>query len=199
MNLYAYVGNDPLNQADPSGMDSVTCTVRVPLEGEATATCTTTEDDDDDVTITVTVEREHRRRDGSTYTTTRTSRDWLPGWLDWIPGLRDSVVEGSVESATGLQFTDAPPALPGAANQRFQITPKIERQMAQRGWSRQQIREAMHSGRRVRAINQANGNPATRYVHPRTGQSVVVDNVTGEVIHVGGPGFRYGPQSGDVP
>lgn len=60
-------------------------------------------------------------------------------------------------------------------------------------------REAMHSGRRVRAINQANGNPATRYVHPRTGQSVVVDNVTGEVIHVGGPGFGYGPQSGDVP
>jgi hypothetical protein len=45
----------------------------------------------------------------------------------------------------------------------------------------------------------ATGNPATPYVHPKTGQSVVLDDVTGEVIHVGGPGFTYGPRSGDVP
>jgi len=32
-----------------------------------------------------------------------------------------------------------------------------------------------------------------------TGQSVVVDTVTNEVIHVGGPGFKYGPESGDLP
>jgi hypothetical protein len=57
----------------------------------------------------------------------------------------------------------------------------------------------MQDGKQVRAINKANGNPATRYIHPETGQSVVVDDVTGEVIHVGGPGFKYGPESGDVP
>ena len=34
-------------------------------------------------------------------------------------------------------------------------------------------------------------NSATRYVHPETGRSVVIDNVTGEVIHVGGDGFKY--------
>jgi hypothetical protein len=45
----------------------------------------------------------------------------------------------------------------------------------------------------------ANGNSATRYIHPVTGQSVVVDNVTGNVVHVGGPGFQYGIQSGDLP
>ena len=35
------------------------------------------------------------------------------------------------------------------------------------------------------------GHQATRYVHPETGQSVVLDNVTREVTHVGGPGFKY--------
>jgi hypothetical protein len=71
--------------------------------------------------------------------------------------------------------------------------------MARRGWTPQQIDEAVQSGKQVPAISKATGNPATRYVHPETGQSVVVDNVTGEVIHVGGPGFRYGPGSGDLP
>ena len=49
------------------------------------------------------------------------------------------------------------------------------------------------------AVNKANGNPATRYVNPDTGQSVVIDDVTGQLIHVGGPGFKYGPGSGDMP
>jgi hypothetical protein len=76
---------------------------------------------------------------------------------------------------------------------------KIERQMATRGWTVQKIEEAIQSGEQIRATNRANGNPATRYVHPTTGQSVVVDDVTGNVIHVGGPGFKYGPESGDLP
>ena len=42
------------------------------------------------------------------------------------------------------------------------------------------------------AVNKVNpGNSATRYVHPTTGRSVVVDDVTHEVIHVGGDGFLY--------
>ena len=40
---------------------------------------------------------------------------------------------------------------------------------------------------------------ATRYVHPENAKSVVVDNVTGEVIQVGGATFRHGPRSGDLP
>jgi hypothetical protein len=65
--------------------------------------------------------------------------------------------------------------------------------------TRAAIDEAKPSGQQVRAINKANGNAATRYVHPETGQSVVIDDVTGEVIHVGGPGFKDGPASGDLP
>jgi hypothetical protein len=34
-------------------------------------------------------------------------------------------------------------------------------------------------------------NGATRYVNPTTGRSVVIDNVTQEVLHVGGDGFLY--------
>lgn len=33
--------------------------------------------------------------------------------------------------------------------------------------------------------------PATRHVHPATGKSVVVDNASGEIFHVGGEGFLY--------
>jgi membrane carboxypeptidase/penicillin-binding protein len=79
------------------------------------------------------------------------------------------------------------------------IGPKVAGQMEARGWTEKAIQEAMKSGKQVRAINKATGNPATRYISPTTGQSVVVDDVTGEVIHVGGPGFKYGPGSGDVP
>jgi hypothetical protein len=82
---------------------------------------------------------------------------------------------------------------------RAGITDKIAKQMGPRGWTERQIAEAMKSGQQIRAINKTTGNPAIRYVHPQTGQSVVVDTVTKEVIHVGGPGFKYGPASGDLP
>jgi RHS repeat-associated protein len=87
----------------------------------------------------------------------------------------------------------------GGAKLSLKFGPKIVRQIGRRGWTPRTIEEAVSSGSQFRAVNKATGNPATRYVHPTTGQSVVVDNVTGEVIHVGGPGFRYGAGSGDLP
>jgi RHS repeat-associated protein len=79
------------------------------------------------------------------------------------------------------------------------ISAKIARQMETRGWTEESIQEAMDSGEQVRAVNKATGNPATRYINPTNGQSVVVDDVTGEVIHVGRQGMQYGPGSGDLP
>ena len=76
---------------------------------------------------------------------------------------------------------------------------KVARQMETRGWTEDSVKEAVESGEQVQAVNKATGNPATRYISPKTGQSVVVDDVTKEVIHVGGPGFKYGPESGDLP
>lgn len=67
-----------------------------------------------------------------------------------------------------------------------------QNKMAQRGWTAQQISEAIQNGQQFPAVNNVNaGNAATRYVHAATGRSVVVDEVTGEVIHVGGDGFVY--------
>jgi hypothetical protein len=79
------------------------------------------------------------------------------------------------------------------------IGPKIAKQMGPRGWTDEAIKEAVSAGKQVRALNKATGNPATRYISPTNGQSVVVDDVTKEVIHVGGRGFKYGPGSGDLP
>lgn len=73
------------------------------------------------------------------------------------------------------------------------LSDKIRRQMQQRGWTPEQIQEAYDSGQQYPATNRLGGasNAATRYVNPTTGQSVVIDDASGEVVHVGGPGFRY--------
>lgn len=69
---------------------------------------------------------------------------------------------------------------------------KSIRQMTKRGWSPEQVTEAIRSGEQFPAVNNVNkGNPAIRYVHPQTGQSVVQDMVTFEILHFGGPGFNY--------
>ena len=95
----------------------------------------------------------------------------------------------------GGEFVDdavrAPATRPDFAN----ISAKIERQMQTRGWTPDLIDEAVTSGNKFPAVNKLGGanTPATRYVSPTTGQSVVIDNSTGEIIQVGGPGFKYGP------
>lgn len=63
--------------------------------------------------------------------------------------------------------------------------------MLVRGWTQDQIDEAVQKGDRHAALNRETGAVATRYVHPQSGRSVVIDDATGEVIHVGGDGFLY--------
>jgi len=64
--------------------------------------------------------------------------------------------------------------------------------MEKRGWTAEQIAEAIGKGQRFGAENLVNkANSASRYVHPATKRSVVIDDVTREVLHVGGDGFRY--------
>lgn len=67
----------------------------------------------------------------------------------------------------------------------------LERQMMRRGRTLAGIEDAIGGGRRFPAVNNETGSPATRYIHPTTGRSVVLDDASGEVIHVGGDGFRY--------
>jgi colicin-like ribonuclease protein len=71
---------------------------------------------------------------------------------------------------------------------RYANETKVRAQMRKRGWTEAQILEALQT---QPIPTRGKRGPATRYVHPRTGRSVVVDDATGEVFHVGGDGFEY--------
>ena len=100
--------------------------------------------------------------------------------------------------ASGPKVVLAADVQPETTLRGFIIQPKIARQMLVRGWTPDQIDEAFLHGDRIDAVNKYNGNPATRYVNPTTGRSVVIDDFSNEIIQVGGDGFRFGYGSGDA-
>ena len=63
--------------------------------------------------------------------------------------------------------------------------------MKKRGWTGQEINDAIEKGEQTPSKNLRNGNSATVYTNRQTGKPVVVDDVTGEVIQVGERGFTY--------
>jgi len=64
--------------------------------------------------------------------------------------------------------------------------------MLKRGWTIVEIQEAYDKGVTYPAVDEtANSAPATRFVHPASGKSVVINNATGRIIHVGGKDFLY--------
>ncbi len=74
----------------------------------------------------------------------------------------------------------------------FKSETKWANQFAKRGWTPEQVTEAIMKGEKFDAVNMVNkGNAAIRYVHPTTGKSVVIDNVTKELLQVGGEGFQW--------
>ncbi len=93
----------------------------------------------------------------------------------------------------GGEFLDDSLRSPIVAPDVAGASQKIQRQMNQRGWTPQMVDDALTTGQSFPATNKLGGasSPATRYVDPTTGQSIVVDNATGEIVHVGGPGFLY--------
>ena len=52
-------------------------------------------------------------------------------------------------------------------------------------WMAEKINRAFDGGREFNTSNFKNGNPATRYVDPQTGDWIVVDDVTGDIIQFG--------------
>jgi hypothetical protein len=68
------------------------------------------------------------------------------------------------------------------------LSNKIVRQMASRGWTQQEIVETVTNGKPFDVINKATGGPATEYI-AANGKFVVVDNTTKQVLQVSGPGF----------
>ena len=67
---------------------------------------------------------------------------------------------------------------------------KWVKQFTQRGWTPDKVDEAILKGGRHKAPNHVNPkNTATRYEYQ--GKSVVRDDVTKEILHVGDEGFKY--------
>lgn len=73
----------------------------------------------------------------------------------------------------------------------FKSSKKWVNQLVNRGWTEKQITETITKGKRFPAVNNVNkANSATRYVHPKTGKSIVVDDVTKELLHIGKSGYK---------
>lgn len=63
-------------------------------------------------------------------------------------------------------------------------------QFAKRDWTSDKVDEAILKGSTHKAVNHVNpGNSATRYEYQD--KSVVIDDVTKELLHVGKEGFKY--------
>ena len=68
----------------------------------------------------------------------------------------------------------------------------IRLSMIKRGWLSSEILEAYTQGDFFDAVDLTGSNvAATRFVHPESGKSVVINNATGKIIHVGGRDFQY--------
>lgn len=69
---------------------------------------------------------------------------------------------------------------------------KWQNQLTKRGWTSEQITEALKSKEVYEMVNKVHPeNQALRYVHPVTGKSVVIDSVTNEILQIGGEEFLW--------
>ncbi|MGC1202554.1 MAG: colicin E5-related ribonuclease [Candidatus Acidiferrales bacterium] len=93
-----------------------------------------------------------------------------------------------VETLQASRAAKAAEAAKGAVDLE-NLSNKIVRQMAERGWTKQDILDTIKNGTQHDAINRMTGGPATEYVNSSNGKFVVVDNSTGQVIQVSKSGY----------
>jgi hypothetical protein len=73
----------------------------------------------------------------------------------------------------------------------FKSAQRWQNQMTSRGWTMEDINDAIENGEQFPAPNFINpGNSATRFINPTTGRYVVMDNITKEILQVGGDGYK---------
>ena len=166
---YSYVSNDPLTQTDPSGHCGIDAAFDLGFIG---------------ISAGMLVSGPEKDRGTNALAL---GADIVGLAIPCATGLGMLVRGGRVADnvADGLVAANrVAPDITGA-------TTKIQRQMRSRGWTSDQINEAFEGGQQFLAEVKWNGREATRYVHPETGRSVVIDDASGDIIHVGGDGFGY--------
>ena len=199
--LYAYTGNNPVNYVDPDGRFTIVVTTNTESAGQVSS-----EDLREGSSLALSlvpgisdVKDFQEAITGVDLVTGEELSDGdriITAVAAMVPIVGGKLVRELGEGA--LKNGDEVIEGASAAASNLTIGPKVEKQLEARGWTVGSINEAVAQGEQFNAVNKANGNSATRYVHPGNGQSVVIDNATGEVIHVGGPGFKYGSESGDI-
>jgi hypothetical protein len=125
-------------------------------------------------------------------------------WLEIKAGYKPDQPRVPAGNADGGQWTGI--GTDGTGSVQHTKTPrgaiidrKIMKDMTKRNWTTKQIDDAIKHGHRINAQNMANGVDSTRYVNPNTKKSVVIENNTGKIIHVGDKEFKYSEDSGDKP
>jgi RHS repeat-associated protein len=215
-NLYSYVRNNPLRYTDPTGNACVSDGNegwKDDNSGGETCAQVNAADQNAQPSVTVTATAPNVALAAGAATL---GLGWESGPPDWAVGL-GLLGLGCVQTHCWMPIVNffsqsgnaPPPASAPSTSQTATPNPdngggrkwkfgsnKSEQQwrsqLARRGWTPEQIDEAIANGQKFPAQNNINpSNGATRFVDPTTGRSVVLDNVTNEVIHVGGDGFRY--------
>ncbi len=74
----------------------------------------------------------------------------------------------------------------------FKSEQRWQNQMTGRGWTLEEIDETIANGEQAPAPNRVHPeNTATKYIDPKTGKSLVRDDITKEILHIGKAGYDY--------
>lgn len=82
----------------------------------------------------------------------------------------------------------------GGSGKGLKYSPKIVKQMANRGWTQGEVERVVATGEQTTVVDRTAGStPATQYLDRASGKFVVINNATGNVVQVSGPGFLPNP------
>lgn len=186
-NLYTYVRNNPLAYTDPTGRtcqtnaddgtvyddgDGKGCDQVDKENAEAEPNVTVTAQAPSILESTVQMTLDDIGW-GVNYVLEQTAGAWMGSFLEASSSKDPLVFALAVGSmVSGGKGSGGKGALRLGARKSAQ---RWANQLKKRGWTMDQIKEAVEQGQRFPAPNKVNpGNTATRYVHPTSGKSVIV-------------------------